>query len=183
MDSADFKSQRAMIAIAIHNLIYNLLPFFAIKKAYLKLTGVVIGKDSYIHTWVRFTIPKRLKIGDNCTINFGCHLDVRGDLEIGNNVMIGHNCKIYTCGHNIDDENFVTVNGKVIIGDNVVIFPNALIMPGLTIGNNAVVLNGSVVTKDVPEGNIVGGNPARQIRQRKGDPKYKLNYKYWFINS
>lgn len=183
MNSIDFKSQIAMIGIAIHNLVYNLLPFFAVKKTYLKLTGVVIGKDSYIHTWVRFTIPKRLKIGDNCTINFGCHLDVRGDLEIGNNVMIGHNCKIYTCGHDIDDDNFGTITGKVIIGDNVVIFPNALIMPGITIGNNAIVLNGSVVTKDIAAGSVVGGNPARLIRQRNCDPQYQLNYKYWFINS
>jgi acetyltransferase-like isoleucine patch superfamily enzyme len=179
----EIKNQRAMIAIALHNLVYNLLPFFAIKNLYLRLTGTKIGTSSYIHTWVRFTIPGRLKLGDNCTINFGCHLDVRGDLEIGNNVMIGHNCKLYTCGHDIDDDDFGGIDGKITIGDNVVIFPNALIMPGVNIGDKAVILNGAVVTKDVAPSAVVGGNPARLIRQRKCEPKYKLDYKYWFINS
>ncbi len=183
MNFFDLKSQVAMIAISLHNLVYNLLPFFTVKRAYLRLTGTVIGRDSYIHTWTRFTIPGRLRIGDNCTINFGCHLDVRGVLEIGNNVMLGHNCKVYTCGHDIDDDNFRSINNKVEIGDNVVIFPNALIMPGVTIGNNAVILNGSVVTKNVAAQSIVGGNPACLIRDRRCDPKYKLNYKYWWINS
>jgi acetyltransferase-like isoleucine patch superfamily enzyme len=183
MNRFDLKSQVAMIAIALHNLVYNFLPFFVLKRAYLRLTGTAIGQDSYVHTWVRFTIPSRLKIGDNCTINFGCHLDVRGQIEIGNNVMIGHNCKLYSCGHDIDDDEFGTIEGKISIGDNVVIFPNALIMPGVTIGNNAVILNGSVVTKSVAANSIVGGNPARHIRDRKCEPKYKLDYKYWFINS
>lgn len=179
----DFKSQLAMIWILANNIIYNLLPFFVFKNLYLRLTGTKIGKSSYIHTWVRFTFPGRLTIGDNCTINFGCHLDVRGILSIGNNVMIGHNCKIYTCGHSIDDDNFVGIDGAVVIENNVVIFPNALIMPGVKIAKNSVILNGSVVTKSVDADNVVGGNPAKFIRKRKAEPKYKLDYKYWFTNS
>ena len=179
----DFKSQLAMIWILANNIIYNLIPFFVFKNLYLRLTGTKIGKSSYIHTWVRFTFPGRLSIGDNCTINFGCHLDVRGVLKIGHNVMVGHNSKIYTCGHNIDNDHFAGIDGEVIIEDNVVIFPNALIMPGVRIGKNAVVLNGSVVTKNVDAASVVGGNPAKFIRERKADPQYKHDYKYWFINS
>jgi acetyltransferase-like isoleucine patch superfamily enzyme len=179
----DLKNQLAMIRILIHNTIYNFIPLFRFKNIYLRLTGTKIGKSSYIHTWTRFTYPGRLIVGDNCTINFGCHLDVRGFLSIGNNVMLGHNCKVYTCGHNIDDDNFTGFDRAVTIEDNVVIFPNALIMPGVKIAKNAVVLNGSVVTKDVQPDSVVGGNPAKFVRKRNANPQYKLDYKYWFINS
>ena len=177
------RNQLAMIRVLVHNIVYNLIPFFVFKNLYLRWTGTKIGKHSYVHTRTRFTYPGRLIIGDNCTINFGCHLDVRGYLSIGNNVMIGHDCKVYTCGHDLDDDNFGGLDKEVIIEDNVVIFPNALIMPGVTISKNAVILNGSVVTKNVEPDNIVGGNPAKFVRKRNANPKYKLDYKYWFINS
>lgn len=177
------KNQSAMLSILIHNFIYNWLPFFYVKNFYLRLTGSKIGKNTYIHTRVRFTFPGRLSLGNNCTVNFGCHLDTRGQLFIGDNVMIGHNCKIYTAGHDIDNDYFVGISRLVNIEENVVLFPNCLIMPGVNISKNAVVLNGSVVTKDVAIGDVVGGNPAKFIRKRLCDPKYKLNYGYWFINS
>jgi acetyltransferase-like isoleucine patch superfamily enzyme len=177
------KTQAAMLAILIHNILYNSLPFFCLKNFYLRITGSRVGKNSYIHTLVRYTFPGRLSLGSNCTINFGCHLDTRGNLCIGDNVMVGHNCKIYTAGHDIDDDYFTGISRVVNIDDNVVIFPNCLIMPGVTIAKNAVVLNGSVVTKDVAVGDVVGGNPAKFIKKRLCEPKYKLSYGYWFINS
>ena len=62
------------------------------------------------------------------------------------------------------------------IGDDVFIFSNALVMPGVTIGEGAIVLAGSVVTKDVEPWSIVGGNPAKKIRERNCDIDYKQVY-------
>lgn len=62
------------------------------------------------------------------------------------------------------------------IGDDVFIFSNALVMPGVTIGEGAIVLAGSVVTKDVEPWSIVGGNPAKKIRERNRDIDYKQVY-------
>ena len=105
-------------------------------------------------------------IGKNSVVNFGCYLDNRRGISIGNNVGVAHNTKIYTLGHNLDSPQFETKGAPVTIEDDVFIFSNVMIMPGVTIGQGAIVLPGSVVTKDVPSRKIVGGNPARIIRNR-----------------
>ena len=113
-------------------------------------------------------------------INFGCYLDNRRGITIGNNVGIAHNTKIYTLGHDLNDPQFKTKGTAVTIKDNVFIFSNALIMPGVTIGEGAIVLAGSVVTKDIEPWTIVGGNPAKKIRERSREIDYKQIYRYWF---
>lgn len=119
-------------------------------------------------------------MGCNSVINFGCYLDNRRGIRIGNNVGIAHNTKIYTLGHIIDSPDFETQGFPVTIEDNVFVFSNAMIMPGITIHEGAIILAGSVVTKDVPEWTIVGGNPAKPLRQRNREVAYKQNYGYWF---
>lgn len=119
-------------------------------------------------------------MGTNSVINFGCYLDNRRGIRIGNNVGIAHNTRIYTLGHDINSPYFETKGAPVTIEDNVFIFSNALIMPGVTIHEGAIVLSGSVVTKDVDAYTVVGGNPAKYIKDRQRDIKYKQNYNYWF---
>lgn len=119
-------------------------------------------------------------MGEDTVINFGCYLDNRRGITIGNNVGIAHNTKIYTLGHDLNDSQFKTKGAPVSIEDNVFIFSNSLIMPGITIGEGAIVLAGSVVTKDVEPWTIVGGNPARKIRDRGHGVDYKQIYRYWF---
>ena len=70
--------------------------------------------------------------------------------------------KIYTLCHDLNDSSFSTKGAPVNIEDNVFVFSNAMIMPGVTIGEGAIVLAGSVVTKDVEPWTIVGGNPAKK---------------------
>ena len=119
-------------------------------------------------------------MGDHSVINFGCYLDNRRGITIGNNVGIAHNTKIYTLGHNIDSPEFETKGAPVTIEDDAFIFSNAIIMPGVTIGRGAIVMAGSVVTKDVPEWMVVGGNPAKMIKERKKKIAYLQDYNYWF---
>lgn len=121
-----------------------------------------------------------MSVGKGSVINFGCYLDNRRGIYIGNNVGIAHNTKIYSLGHNIDSPKFETKGAPVVIEDNVFIFSNVLVMPGVTIGEGAVVLAGSVVTKDVESWTIVGGNPAKKIRNRNREIDYKAVYRYWF---
>lgn len=138
------------------------------------------GGGTSIHRRCKFFHVGKLSVGNNTVINFGCYLDNRRGITIGNNVGIAHNTKIYTLGHDLNDPQFKTKGAEVTIKDNVFIFSNALIMPGITIGEGAIVLAGSVVTKDVEPWAIVGGNPAKKIRERSREIDYKQIYRYWF---
>jgi len=183
MTYTEIKNQTKLIIIAIHNLAFNMLLFHTLKNFYLRLTGTKIGKNSYIHLWTQITMPGRLKIGNNCTVNPGCYLDTRGYITIGNNVMIGHRSRIYTVSHDLNMPDFRGCVGPVVIEDNVVVFPNSIIMPGVVIEEGAIVFPGSVVTRRVPAYSMVGGNPAKYVKDRKKEIEYALDYKYWFPNS
>jgi maltose O-acetyltransferase len=129
---------------------------------------------------VKFFHVGNLKIGANSTVCFGCYLDNRRGIYIGDNVGIAHDTKIYSLGHDLNDPEFKTKGSPVIIEDNVFIFSNVLIMPGIRIGEGAVVLSGSIVTKNVEPYTIVGGNPAKKIKDRIKEINYNQRYRYWF---
>ena len=80
----------------------------------------------------------------------------------------------------MESPKFETKGAPVIIEDNVFIFSNVMIMPGVIIHEGAIVLAGSVVTKDVEAYTIVGGNPARKIKDRQRKIAYLQKYNYWF---
>jgi maltose O-acetyltransferase len=136
--------------------------------------------SSSIHRNAKFFHVGNIECGKNTVINFGCYLDNRRKISIGNNVGIAHNTKIYTLGHDINDPGFNTKGIDVIIHDHVFIFSNVLIMPGVVIGEGAIVLAGGVVTCDIPAYEVWGGNPAKKIKMRNKKINYKNNYNYWF---
>ena len=162
------------------NFSYSLIPGAFLSNLYLFLFGIKIGKRSKVHRKVKFFHVGRLIIGEDSTINFGCYLDNRRGIYIGKNVGIAHDTKIYTLGHDLDNSEFKTKGASVCIEDNVFIFSNSMIMPGVKIGEGAVVLAGSVVTKDIEPYTIIGGNPARKIKDRIKEINYTQKYKYWF---
>lgn len=180
--SRSWRDQAGMLGVALHNLACNWIPTFRLKRAYLRLSGYTIGEPSYIHPPVRFLGRQPFQLGKNSSISYGCIIDSRGGLEIGESVMIGHYCSLYTAGHDVDNLIGGTF-GKVTIGDFAVIFPHSIILPGVTIHRGGVVYPGSVVTRDVASLQIVGGNPAMPIRMRADSLNYRLNVKLWWNNS
>lgn len=141
------------------------------KKMRASLASVYIrhcGKNVNIEPNVIFN--HALSIGDNSGI--GQFSEIYGEVIIGNNVMIGTNCIIYTRNHKFDqlnipiiDQGFSDVE-PVIICDNVWIGGRVTILPGVTVNSGAIIAAGAVVTKDVPKNSIVGGNPAKIIKVR-----------------
>ena len=134
-----------------------------------------VGTDVTIQTPFKVTYGTHVHIGDHVFINYGADFLDGGDITIGNRVMIGPEVKIFSGNHSlIPEERMKIVDGKmqliskaepVEIGDDVWICGNATICPGVKIGNRSVIAAGAVVTKDVPEGVLVGGNPASIIKK------------------
>ncbi len=108
-------------------------------------------------------------IGDNVNINNAFSIIAEKSIIIGSNVLIGYNCQIADSDfHDLDIHNRAQTDPspmEVIIRDNVFIGNNVTILKGVEIGKNTVVANGSVVTKSFPESVIIGGVPAKVIKE------------------
>ena len=108
---------------------------------------------------------KNIHIGKNVFLNMGCKFQDQGGIYIGDGALIGHNVVLATLNHAMSPSRRGTmVPAPIRIGKNVWIGSNAAILPGVTIGDGAIVAAGAVVTRDVPENAIVGGVPAKVIR-------------------
>ena len=107
----------------------------------------------------------RMTIGKNVIINKGATILSPGQVVIEDNVLIGPEVKITTVDHDLLDRHNLFHFGKVTIKENAWICIGAIICPGVTIGKNAVVAAGAVVTKDVEPNTIVGGVPAKVIKK------------------
>lgn len=139
---------------------------------YRHVFRVRLGKGSVIHWQCRFFEPSGVTIGEHCVIGNNAFLDGRGGLTIGNCVVTAAEVSIYTWQHDIDSPQFAVTGGPVVIEDYVYIGPRAIILPGTHIGYGAVIAAGAVVTSDVPAYAVVGGVPARFIRERSRDLRY-----------
>ena len=154
--------------------------FFSVRRFILNLTGEKKKKKSTIHRNILFYCFDGLHVGENSTINFGCIIDPRGELYIGDNVSVSHCVKIYTAGHNVKNHDAAFFKKSVTIKNNAWIFPNSTIMPGVKIGVGAVVYPGSVVVRDVDDFSIVAGNPAKPVGVRPRDISYTASFPVWF---
>jgi acetyltransferase-like isoleucine patch superfamily enzyme len=109
---------------------------------------------------------KHTRIGKNVFINHGCSFLDLGGITIEDDVLIGPQVKLVTENHPVDPSNRKSLELKSIhIGKNVWLGAGAIILPGVTVGENSIVAAGAVVTIDVPSNTIVGGVPARFIKK------------------
>ena len=112
---------------------------------------------------------KNITLGKNVFINSGCKFQDQGGIFIDDDALVGHGVVIATLDHDMDPEKRHALHpAPVHIGKKVWIGANATITSGVTIGDNAVVAAGAVVTKDVPNDTIVGGVPAKPIKKIDG---------------
>ena len=132
-----------------------------------RLAGMKIGKGSSIHMFGNFFSLKKINIGQDSVVGIGSFLDGRHQIIIGDHVAIASEVMIYNSQHDIDDLDFTAILKPVIIEDYVFIGPRVTILPGVKIGKGAIVGAGAVVSQDVETMAVVGGVPAKFIRQRK----------------
>lgn len=164
------------------------VPSHHVRRFFYRLAGMKIGKGSTLHMRGRIYDPRHISIGEDTIVGEMFSLDGRkqlknseGGIEIGKHVDIASQVMVWTSQHDLSDPDMKAIEAKVTIGDYVFIGPRAIILPGVTIGRGAVVAAGAVVTKDIPEGKMFGGVPAKEIGDRNlAKLDYKLGRARWF---
>lgn len=130
-----------------------------------QITGTEIDESVAVFTPLYLNYGKNIKIGKNVFINFDCVFLDLGGITIEDNVLIAPKVSLLSEGHPLEPENRHALVPKPIhIKKNAWIGAGATILQGVTIGENAVVASGAVVSKDVPDNVIVGGIPAKIIK-------------------
>jgi len=136
---------------------------------YNALTGELFGHDVFADGG--FVMPgltgvcfDRVKLGRGMKIMNNCLMMARGGITIDDGAMIAANAQLISNNHDLHDRQLLICK-PVHIGRNAWVGAGATILPGVTVGENAVVAAGAVVTKDVAPNTIVGGNPAKFIKE------------------
>jgi len=127
-----------------------------------------IGQDSMIWSPFYCVYGYNIHLGDHVFLNYMCTILDTNEVRIGDHVMIGPGVQIYCAAHELQAElrnQGLEVAKPIVIEDSVWIGGSAILLPGVTIGRNAVVGAGAVVSRSVPANAIVAGNPARVIRE------------------
>lgn len=125
------------------------------------------GERFHINQPFRCDYGCNIFIGEDFMANFNLTILDEAKVSFGDNVFIGPNVSIYTACHPLDPQRrntFAEWAEPVTIGNNVWIGGSATLLPGVTVGDNAVIGAGAVVTRDVPPNTVVGGNPAKPIK-------------------
>lgn len=135
--------------------------------------NVTILKNTIIEcTGVIRELGEGIEIGNNVGISQSCFIQVRGQVKIGSHVIMGPGVSIFSENHNTGNtEEYIINQGAsrqgVTIEDGVWLGAKCTILDGVTVGQHSIVAAGSVVTKDIPPYSIVGGVPAKLIKNRK----------------
>jgi len=130
-----------------------------------ELTGRTVDPSFVCFPPFYSNFGKNITLGKNVFLNIGCTFQDRGGIHIDDDTMIGMNVTIATLNHGLEpDQRQLTTPEPVHIGKNVWIGSSATILPGVTIGDNAVIAAGAVVTKDVAANTVVAGIPAKFMK-------------------
>jgi acetyltransferase-like isoleucine patch superfamily enzyme len=165
----------------LFNHFITYFPVHRVRVGYVRIFfRVKISRSSYLGRGQEITgyhTGASLRIGNNTIINRNCYLDGRAGITVGNNVNISFGTTIITLQHDYNSPDFACKAGSVIINDYAWIGAKAMIMPGVTIGEGAVVAAGAVVTRDVHPYTVVGGVPAKVIANRNKELVYNNTFK------
>jgi len=137
-----------------------------------RLLGKPVDETFKIFPPFHTDFGKNITLGRNVFINAGCHFQDHGGVTLGDGCLIGHNVVFATLNHGMAPENRGAMYPAPIrLGRNVWVGSNSTILQGVTVGDNAVIAAGAVVTKDVAPDTVAGGVPARYIRNIGKDEK------------
>lgn len=156
--------QRAKGLVRLHNSTKSASE----RQALLQRLLGSIGRASVINPPFYCPYGQNIHLGDHVYLSVLCTILDCNEVRIGDHVMIGPGVQLYTAAHDLQAEarnQGWEVAKPIVIEDNAWLGGSAILLPGVTIGRNAVVGAGAVVTRSVPANTVVAGNPARAIRE------------------
>ncbi|MBS6577469.1 putative colanic acid biosynthesis acetyltransferase [Parabacteroides goldsteinii] len=168
----NLKRERSLFFIQWYNLCDSLLIktspkiFHSWRNFIYRLFGAKIGYSVRICSSTKILYPWNVEIGDFCWIGDNCNLYSVAKIRMGNNVALAHNVFLATASHDLRSETFETLAAPIIIEDEAWLSSNVFVNCGVTIHRGAAIGSCSLVTKDLPEGYICVGIPAKPIKQR-----------------
>lgn len=142
---------------------------------------IEVGVGSSIHRGARWYSASGVRIGAFSTVGNDAFLDGRYGIEFGDNVTLGGDVSVFTAEHDPMNSGFAVSGAPVRIGSYAYIATRAIILPGVSVGEGAVVAAGAVVVKDVAPYTIVGGVPAREIGERSRELRYRGGFRMPFL--
>ncbi len=159
------------------NTIISNFPSRRLRYWYLKRMGMDLAPNVRFYAGFHIRNPRGVIIEDG--VNIGPHvlLDGRLGLKIGKSAVIAYDAIIWTMNHDYNDIDFKTKGGAVSIGAYSWICSRSIILPGITVGEGAVVASGAIVTRDVPPFSVVAGIPAKVVGYRE-----KKDYRYAYAS-
>ena len=143
----------------------------AIRDTWMELTGAAVDEAFHLIPPLYSDHGLNIRVGRNVFINQACMLNDIGGIEIGDDVMIGPRVSLLTAGHPLDPSRRrrQIVAAAIAIERNVWLGAGATVLQGVTVGTDAVVAAGAIVTRDVPPRTLVAGVPARVLREIGAD--------------
>jgi len=163
------------------NTFVNKIPIPKLRMALYRLAGMKVDQTSNIMMYAFVLQARDISIGPNCIIGPFTTLDGRATLTIGRNVNVAG--EVLTIGgyHAVDSPTAEGHLGKIVIKDNAWIAMRATILPGVTVGEGAYVAADALVNRDVEPYTLVGGVPAKKLRNRSRNIQYALHHFPWWI--
>jgi putative colanic acid biosynthesis acetyltransferase WcaF len=141
-------------------------PLWALRRVLLRVFGARIGLDVHLYPSVRIAIPWNLVIGDRAAVGDRAILYNLGMITIASSATISQGAHLCAGTHDYRQVDFPLVKAPIVVGSGAWICADAFVGPAVTIGSRAIVGARAVVMKDVAEGAMVVGNPAREIGKR-----------------
>ena len=130
-----------------------------------RLTGVPVDPTFRLFPPFYTDFGKNIRFGKNVFVNSGCCFQDQGGITIGDGTLIGHQVVLATLNHALEpQQRATTLPGPIVIGKKVWIGAHATILQNVTIGDNAAIAAGAVVTRDVPANTVVAGVPAKVVK-------------------
>ncbi|MDQ4097721.1 MAG: acyltransferase [Actinomycetota bacterium] len=146
-----------------------------------RLCGWSVGEGTVVERRTTVTARGGVALGEGCVVNRGVTLDGRGGLTVGNLVNVSPEALVLTADHDADSPGFEWRARPVSIGARSWIATRAVVLPGSSIGEGAVVAAGAVVSGDVAPFTVVAGVPAQPLRERSRDAQRSLPaYRRWW---